>query len=63
MLDTIERPNLNTGLPWSGMSVWDLRFCVEAGCSLQETADFLCRTRQEVREKAMELGLRFETPG
>ena len=45
------------------MSVWDLRFCVEAGCSLQETADFLCRTRQEVREKAMELGLRFETPG
>jgi len=40
--DALERPNLNTGLPWSGMLVHDLRLCISAGCTLEETADFLC---------------------
>jgi len=57
MRETIEPPNLNTGAPWSVMDVLDLRLCVEGEDTIEEAAQLLCRTQQEVREKAAELGL------
>ena len=52
-----EPPNLNTGKPWSEMDLLDLGNAVATGQSVAEIADFLCRTRQDVREKARELGI------
>ena len=55
----IEGPSLNTGKRWSENDVRDLRAAIENGDLLNEIADFLCRTKREVREKARELGLRI----
>jgi hypothetical protein len=52
-----ERPNLNTGTPWSEMDLFDLRNSLEQGDTPEKVADFLCRTLSEVREKMAELGL------
>jgi hypothetical protein len=59
MLD--DPPNINSGTPWSEQSDRDLRWCVEHGRSVEYIADFLCRTRAEVRERMAELGLREQT--
>lgn len=48
---------LNAGLPWSESSIADLRASLGRGADIAETADFLCRTPKEVREKMVELGL------
>lgn len=47
----IERPNLNTGKRWSENDVRDLRAAIENGDLLNEIADFLCRTKREVRRR------------
>ena len=53
-----EKPNLNTGQPWSEIDIRDLRAEVDHGSSIREAADFLCRTAGEVEAKIQELGLR-----
>jgi hypothetical protein len=57
--DDDDLPNLNTGQPWSENDVRDLRAAIENGDLLHEIANYLCRTKREVREKARELGLRI----
>jgi hypothetical protein len=52
-----ETPNLNTDTPWSEMDDLDLLWGVGHGRSLDETADFLCRTQTEVRSRLREFGL------
>jgi len=52
-----NRPYLNTGKPWSDVDVRHLRAAIESGLLLDEIAVYLCRTEQEVRDKAAELGL------
>ena len=52
-----DPPNLNTGKPWSEIDMLDFGNAVATGQSVEEIADFLCRTRQEVRDKARELGM------
>ena len=52
-------PDINRGEPWSEAAIRDLRRCVALGESLEDTASFLCRSQQEVREKALQLELRL----
>jgi hypothetical protein len=52
-----ERPNLNPGEPWGEFDRRDLGWCVDAGQSVEEIADFLCRTPSEIRARIVELGL------
>jgi len=49
--DADDRPNLNTGQEWSEMDLFDLANCVRLNNPIEEIADFLCRSRREVREK------------
>jgi hypothetical protein len=48
-------PNLNEGKDWSEMDLVDLRNSLAYGRSLEDIADFLCRSEDEVREKIAEL--------
>jgi hypothetical protein len=48
-------PNLNEGQPWSEMDLVDLKNSLAFGRSVEDIADFLCRSEQEVREKIAEL--------
>ena len=57
-----ERPNLNTGKPWSGVDIRDLKASITRGDSLADAAQHLCRTRQEIRDKAAELKVNFRAP-
>ena len=55
MSDDIEdRPDLNTGEPWSEMELFDLANSIRLGDDVPEIATFLCRSRREVREKIAE---------
>ena len=49
------------GAPWTETDITDLRNHAARGRSLQETAEFLCRSGSlyDVAEKAKELGLRW----
>jgi hypothetical protein len=47
----------NSGEPWSEMDISDLTSEIAHGRTMAETASFLCRDEDEVREKAKELGL------
>ena len=49
--------DLNSGKPWSTMDLADLRRSLADGDSIGETARFLCRDVEEIRAKAIELGL------
>jgi hypothetical protein len=49
-------PDVNGGKPWSAMDVADLKAAITDGSSLRDTAKFLCRSEEEVRAKATELG-------
>ena len=51
--------DVNDGEPWSEEDIRDLENHVRHGASLEETAEFLCRsgTVEAVAEKAKELGL------
>ena len=47
----------NLGKPWSKMDISDLRNELAHGRTVAQTASFLCRDEDEVREKMKELGL------
>lgn len=47
----------NSGKPWSKMDISDLRNEIAHGRTVAQTASFLCRDEDEVREKMKELGL------
>ena len=49
--DADDRPNLNSGREWSEIDLFDLANCVRLNNPIEEIADFLCRSRREVREK------------
>jgi hypothetical protein len=48
--------------PWTDADIRDLRRCIALGETVEEIATFICRTRQEVRDKAAELSLRPYEP-
>jgi hypothetical protein len=50
-----REPNLNEGKPWSEMDLVDLRNAIGFGRSVEDIADFLCRSEHEVRQKIAEL--------
>jgi hypothetical protein len=52
----------NSGQPWSEMDISDLTNEIAHGRTVAETASFLCRDEDEVREKMKQLGL-LEQPG
>ena len=52
--------DLNSHLPWSAWDEQDIRYAVEHSKSLAETANFLCRTDDELRDKAKAMGLAFK---
>jgi hypothetical protein len=52
-------PDVSTEEPWSEAAIRDLRRCIALGESLEDTASFLCRSQQEVREEALQLELRL----
>ena len=47
----------NSGEPWSEMDISDLTNEIAHGRTMAETASFLCRDEDEVRQKAKELRL------
>ena len=47
----------NSGEPWSEMDISDLANEFAHGRTMAETASFLCRDEDEVRQKAKELRL------
>ena len=53
--DDDDRPNVNTGSEWSEMGLFDLANEIRLNRSIEFIADFLCRSRREVREKIAEL--------
>jgi hypothetical protein len=48
-------PNLNTGTPWSEWDDRDIRWGLDNGRSIEETADFLCRTPTEIHQRIHEI--------
>jgi hypothetical protein len=52
----------NSGEPWSEMDISDLTTEIARGRTFAETASFLCRDEDEVRQKARQFGL-IEHPG
>jgi hypothetical protein len=58
-----ERPNLNTCKAWAGVDIRDLKASIAHGDTLAAAVQHLCRTREEVRDKAEELVLTLpDTP-
>jgi hypothetical protein len=51
----VDEPNLNEGKPWSEMDLVDLKNSLAYSRSVEDIADFLCRSVKEVREKVFEL--------
>jgi hypothetical protein len=47
----------NSGEPWSEADISDLTNEIAHGRTMAQTASFLCRDLDEVRQKAKELGL------
>ena len=47
----------NSGKRWSKMDIWDLKNEIGRGRTVGQTASFLCRDEEEMRQKARELGL------
>jgi hypothetical protein len=47
------------GADWTEMDIDDLKLAMEAGCSIEEAAEFLCRAGSvdDVARKCQELGL------
>jgi hypothetical protein len=48
------------GADWTEMDIEDLKAAIEAGCSIQDAAEFLCRADsvEDVARKCEELGLK-----
>jgi hypothetical protein len=53
--DIEDRPELNSGTPWSEMDLFDLANSLRLKDPIEEIASFLCRSRCAVREKIAEL--------
>ncbi len=53
--DDDDRPNVNTGSDWSEIDAFDLANCIRLKQPVEEIADFVCRSRREVRDKIAEL--------
>ena len=49
--DPSEEPNLNTGTPWGTGADRDIRWGLDHDESIEEIANFLCRTPSEVRRR------------
>ena len=47
----------NSGEPWSEADISDLQNELDHGRTVAQTASFLCRDEDEVREKMKEFGL------
>ena len=60
--DPDDRPNLNSDTPWSEVEAFHLANCIRLNQSIEEIANFLCRSRREVREKIAELERTGELP-
>ena len=54
--ESTEPMDANSGEPWSEMDISDLTNELAHGRTMAETASFLCRDEDEVRQKAKELG-------
>ena len=52
--DPVDEPNLNTGAPWHAGEDEDIRGMLDHNEPIEEIADFLCRTRSEVRQRIAE---------
>ena len=50
-----EEPNINTGAPWSSWDDQDIRWGLDHDSSIEEIANFLCRTPSEVRQRLGEI--------
>ena len=50
-----EEPNLNTGTPWSSWDDQDIRWGLDHHRSIEEIANFLCRTAAEIRQRIVEI--------
>jgi hypothetical protein len=53
--DRSEEPNLNTCTPWSSWDDQDIRWQLDHNRSIEEIADFLCRTPSEIRQRMREI--------
>jgi hypothetical protein len=53
-----EQPNLKDGKEWSKQELFSLQNRIGHGRTIGHIATFLGRTEAEVREKAVELGLK-----
>ena len=56
-----EQPNLKDAKEWSKQELFSLQNRIEHGRTIAHIAAFLGRTEAEVREKAVELGLKILT--
>jgi hypothetical protein len=52
-----DRMDANSGKPWSEMEIQDLRASLDFGNTCADAAIVLCRDKDEVCQKAEELGL------
>jgi hypothetical protein len=57
LFDQEAQMDANSGEPWSEMDISDLTNDIAHGRTMAETASFLSRDENEVRQKAKELGL------
>jgi hypothetical protein len=54
-MDQSEELNLNTGTPWSAWDDQDIRWGLDHNRSIEEIANFLCRTPSEIRQRIREI--------
>ena len=54
-VDRFEEPNLTTGAPWSAWEDQDIRWGLDNNASVEEIANFLCRTPSEVLQRIGEI--------
>ena len=54
-MDESEEPNLNMGTPWSSWHDEDIRWGLDHNNSIEEIANFLCRTPSEVHQRIREI--------
>jgi hypothetical protein len=59
---TVTSPDIYDGAPWTETHIGDLKALIEDGSSIEEAAEFLCRsgTVDEVKRKCEALGLKPE---
>jgi hypothetical protein len=53
--DRSKESNLNMGTPWSSWEDQDIRWGLDHNRSIEEIADFLCRTPSEIRQRIGEI--------